>query len=139
MKSLIFIALIFIVGCIPTVSQRIEGFESLLDKSAQKADIDIDSSYREVFKATIYVFRDLNFRIFEKDFKKKVISATVYQDYYGHHLGGAYRANFETDNGKKIKIILTIVERSGHNYYQPEIILEKIREEINLQNELGHQ
>ncbi len=121
----------------PTMSEKIGRYEDMLGRTKHSKEIILNASYLEAFRATIFVFRDLDIRIYKKDYKNKVISATFNVTSYKSGYGEAYRVFFEKGSENRTKIVLKIVKLSSQMYYKEETILDKIQEEIELQRKLN--
>jgi len=87
-----------------------------------------DTSYKEAFKAVNNVFNDTNTLLVKKDFDGKEIAAT--------YCVGCGRTNyvvlFEVINNQTTKIVL----KATGMYLDADIMIDKIKKEIELQKKL---
>ena len=95
----------------------------------------LKASYPEVFKATISVFQDLNINIIRKNYEAKFIFGNCFEEdrmRYCLDPTGIYGAFFEDNgnNGTKISI------KCQGPWFSSDFILNKIKEEIELQKKM---
>lgn len=114
-------------GC-ASVSGRIDSRVDVLARLDRSQQATLSSSYNDAFKAAINVLRDLNISILKKDYDKRMIIGTRLPE----EICSNYGIYFDTIAANETKITV----KAEGLYYNDSFVLQKIEEEITLQQKL---
>lgn len=135
MKKLICLLILIMVVCgcasVPfgSLNQKVNAYVDNFRKSPKYKELVLNASYIETFEAVINVFRDLDIKILKKDLESEVIFGSLYPEKYLNH----YVAFFEKEKDNRTKVIF----KASGMLLNTTFILEKIQEEIELQQKLN--